>query len=153
MASAPPCWGVLKLISYEMPDEDFPLMEGSARSVQLRGDGEMLVGRNAKAVVRLNKSQSWMSNKHFSIQHDSGSGRSSLKDLSSNGTWVNGERIVKEAEHALKPGDVIEIAADFDDTQRITEFQIQEGQLEERPMTATKKFSTTEIEELQFQLQ
>ena len=42
----------------------------------------------------------------------------------------------------------LDIAAeDFDNTQRITEFQI-EGQLEERPMTATKKFSTTEIEEI-----
>ena len=47
----------------------------------------------------------------------------------------------------------LEQAADFDDTQKITEFQIHEGQLEERPMTATKKFSTTEIEDLQFQLQ
>ena len=47
----------------------------------------------------------------------------------------------------------LDIAAeDFDNTQRITEFQI-EGQLEDRPMTATKKFSTTEIEEIQFQLQ
>ena len=43
-------------------------------------------------------------------------------------------------------------ADEFDNTQRITEFQIQEGQLEERPMTATKKFSTTELDELQFQL-
>ena len=42
----------------------------------------------------------------------------------------------------------LDIATEFDDTQRISEFQIQEGQLEERPMTATKKFSTTEIEEL-----
>ena len=47
----------------------------------------------------------------------------------------------------------LEQATDFDDTQKIAEFQINEGQLEERPMTATKKFSTTEIEDLQFQLQ
>jgi len=45
----------------------------------------------------------------------------------------------------------LDVAADdFDNTQRITEFHIQEGQLEERPMTATKKFSTSEIEEIQF---
>ena len=37
----------------------------------------------------------------------------------------------------------------MDDTQRI----YSDGQEEERPLTATKKFSNTEIEDLQFQLQ
>ena len=39
---------------------------------------------------------------------------------------------------------------DFDHTQRITEIQMQESAMDERPMTATKKFSTTEMEEIQF---
>ena len=51
----------------------------------------------------------------------------------------------------LNDQDVME--DEFDHTQRITEFQLQETVQEERPMTATKKFSTTEIEEIQFQLQ
>ena len=37
----------------------------------------------------------------------------------------------------------------MDDTQRI----YSDGQEEERPLTATKKFSSTEIEDLQCQLQ
>ena len=44
-------------------------------------------------------------------------------------------------------------ADDFDDTRRMTALQINEGQVEERPMTATKRFTPNEIEELQFQLQ
>jgi len=47
-----------------------------------------------------------------------------------------------------------ELSSGFDDTQAFNDFQVKESNhLEDRPMTATKKFSTAEIEELQFQLQ
>ena len=106
-------WGLLKLTSWDIPKDTPPLHEEALPlKVRLSGDAELFIGRNTKAVLRLNKQLLWVSNKHFSIRHDSSSSQTFLRDLSSNGTWINGARISKEEDHALKPGDLIELAAE-----------------------------------------
>ena len=110
MEAAP--WGHLKLHTWDTANGSHPLADGVARSVALFPDNEdLIVGRNTKAVLRLSKQLVWVSNKHFAIRRDEASGRARLRDLSSNGTWVNGERITREEERLLKPGDIIELAA------------------------------------------
>ena len=88
----------------------FPLANGQAADIELL-DTENIIGRNQQATMRVSKSLVWISNKHFAVTCDA-SGASHIRDLSSNGTWLNGQRVTKETPQALKPGDRIELAAE-----------------------------------------
>jgi DNA repair exonuclease SbcCD ATPase subunit len=61
--------------------------------------------------MRVSKALVWISNKHFVLEPDSHGGVK-LRDTSSNGTWVNSERVVKDVPRSLATGDTIELAAE-----------------------------------------
>lgn len=104
-------WGQLRLTGWE-PKGQHPLASEQPNSAKLMGNGELIVGRNAQSVLRLHKSLVWCSNKHFVLQRDSQTGQVTVRDTSSNGTWVNGERVDKQVARVLKHGDHIELAAE-----------------------------------------
>jgi predicted component of type VI protein secretion system len=110
--SGEPCWGTLRLHSWIVAEQQQPLAPESKRKVSLAGADELVVGRMRSAVLRLSKALLWVSNKHFSLCRDE-QGRVALRDCSSNGTWVNNERVSKgEGGHTLASGDLIQIAAE-----------------------------------------
>ena len=104
-------WGQLRLTSWE-PKGQHPLVDHHPNAVKLTGDAELIVGRNSQSVLRLHKSLVWCSNKHFVVKRDSETAAITLRDTSSNGTWVNGERVDKEKGRVLQYGDLIELAAE-----------------------------------------
>ena len=113
-------WGSLLLASWETANNEHPLPQDAARKVALAGADDVIVGRNSKALLKLSKAMIWVSNKHFTLRHDEQAGKTWLRDLSSNGTWVNKRRVRKETDHPLHPGDVIELAAEDGRHQQLT---------------------------------
>ena len=86
--------------------EELHAIEGNARGQRFALGSEFLIGRSASEEGRLGDDGE-ISRRHARITRDSG-GRLSIEDLaSSNGTFVNGERI--SAPHALAPGDTITV--------------------------------------------
>lgn len=69
-------------------------------------DGELLFGRGPQSPLPLDGSA--LSREHFSLVKEAGAVR--IRDLSSNGTWVNGQRLGRADQPPLAPGAVIEIA-------------------------------------------
>ena len=100
---------VLRLDHFTTGRKGHPLARGQPSSVpvELR---TVTVGRNPQAIVRVSKAMKWISNWHFSLSYDESGFQ--LRDMSSNGTWVNGERVARERPHPLHLGDIIELAAE-----------------------------------------
>ena len=110
-AVAPRCFGKIVLGQYDTGGKGFPLANGQGREVLLIGSKPLVVGRSSESVLRVSKALVWISNKHFVLEPDSHGGVK-LRDTSSNGTWVNSERVVKDVPRSLASGDTIELAAE-----------------------------------------
>ena len=111
MSEQPEAWGVLSLHSWE-PRGQHPLAPEQPKSVRLRGDAELVIGRSSASLLRLHKSLVWASNKHFTLARGAGSDCGVVRDCSSNGTWINGERLDKQQPRPLRSGDLVELAAE-----------------------------------------
>ena len=105
------CFGKIVLGQYDTGGKGFPLATGQGREVLLIGSKPLVVGRSSESVMRVSKALVWISNKHFVLEPDSHGGVK-LRDTSSNGTWVNSERVVKDVPRSLATGDTIELAAE-----------------------------------------
>jgi len=106
------CWGRLTLLldQCHTGDKGHPLAKGQPSEVCLSGRKVLVIGRCSESVLRVSRALAWISNKHFQLEIDD-SGGILLRDTSSNGTWVNGERAVKDVPRVLCAGDEIELAA------------------------------------------
>ena len=111
MAEQPAAWGVLSLHSWE-PRGQHPLAPEQPKSVRLCGDADLVIGRSSTSILRLHKSLVWASNKHFTLALQAQAGGGVVRDCSSNGTWINGERLDKQHPRPLRSGDLVELAAE-----------------------------------------
>ena len=105
-------WGVLRLERSVTEGNASPLVHGQAAELTLVGSAPVLVGRSNESACRLSKALLWVSNKHFTLAREAVSGRAELVDTSSNGTWLNGQRLAKGRPCALQPGDRILLSGD-----------------------------------------
>lgn len=104
-------WGKLSLTSFETGEKGHPLAKNQPSEVSLSGPSRMVVGRWSDSIIRISKSLVWISNKHFALERDQ-SNKVWLRDTSSNGTWINGDRAIRDAPTLLRPGDAIQLAAE-----------------------------------------
>jgi pSer/pThr/pTyr-binding forkhead associated (FHA) protein len=79
--------------------------DNSVQEVQHPLDGPVLFGRGPDSAVPLNGTG--ISRDHLAFQLDNSD--LVVTDLSSNGTWINGERIPKGRKHKVAAGDAVEL--------------------------------------------
>jgi hypothetical protein len=79
--------------------------DGSVREVRRTIDDGLAVGRGAEEGILLEGLD--LSREHFIFTTEGSEVR--IKDLSVNGTWLNGIRLRKSVESIIRPGDKIEI--------------------------------------------
>ncbi|MEZ5356692.1 MAG: FHA domain-containing protein [Bryobacteraceae bacterium] len=77
----------------------------SSRPFQFPVEGDLVFGRGPDSAVALDGTA--LSREHFALRNQDGSLQ--LQDLSSNGTWLNGQRLGKGVTAPVAEGAVIEI--------------------------------------------
>lgn len=81
--------------------------------LQLHTGEHIIIGKDAKlSNIVIDSSYQAVSRRHVGISYDSGRGKYCVTDYSSNGTFVNGERLVKDKVVFLSPGTELKIADD-----------------------------------------
>lgn len=128
---APACsrktWGFLVAFNPEEPYDEyfehvapFPHKRSDAKVFLLDSNCDIVIGRSRSTDIRVGHKQQlpYVSSRHFSVHFifdhtspDEGEPvvKAALKDLSQNGTFVNGQRIGINNTHYLKDGDKIEM--------------------------------------------
>ena len=77
---------------------------------ELEGDGQIELGRGAKSAIVINHAK--ISTRHCVIERAADSMAVSIKDMSTNGTYLNGKRLMKGRPHKLRSGDEIGLVRD-----------------------------------------
>eukprot|EP01064_Diplonema_japonicum_P035719 TRINITY_DN7829_c0_g1_i2.p1 TRINITY_DN7829_c0_g1~~TRINITY_DN7829_c0_g1_i2.p1 ORF type:complete len:558 (+),score=55.54 TRINITY_DN7829_c0_g1_i2:49-1722(+) len=92
-------WGTLHRVTGEEMEKKY----------ELRGDS-ILIGRGSDMAIVLKDRRA--SNLHFKLERDGEGMGACIVDLSTNGTYVNGHRLVKNRSHRLHHGDEIGVIPD-----------------------------------------
>lgn len=79
---------------------------GRTSRCPIRSD-EFLIGRSERCDLVLNSDHRYISREHALIVQSSG--QYWISDLSINGTWLNGKRLLRLKRERLRPGDIIHI--------------------------------------------
>lgn len=81
--------------------------------VQLRSGEQIVIGKDSQmSNIVIDASYQGVSRRHVGISYDAGRGKYCVTDYSSNGTFVNGERLVKGKIVFIAPGSEIKLADD-----------------------------------------
>jgi pSer/pThr/pTyr-binding forkhead associated (FHA) protein len=78
---------------------------GTSQTVTVPEGERIVLGRSLASPAALEGSN--ISREHFAVT--TRAGKLTLEDLSSNGTWLNGERLPRASEIKVRAGDLIEI--------------------------------------------
>ncbi|MCI8372278.1 MAG: FHA domain-containing protein [Lachnospiraceae bacterium] len=81
--------------------------------LQLQSGEQVVIGKDAKmSNIVIDASYQAISRRHVGISYDAGRGKYCVTDYSSNGTFVNGNRLVKGKTVFIAPGSEIKLADD-----------------------------------------
>ncbi|MBI4534555.1 MAG: FHA domain-containing protein, partial [Candidatus Melainabacteria bacterium] len=86
-------------------------VRGKVLEVRDASEGGTLIGRGHKGTVEPRHPKANHVSQNHAVLSRTPDGRLFIKDISANGTWINGNRIPSETTHVLGPKDVVHLGA------------------------------------------